>query len=129
MKKKVKPIKILSGGGLIKNQQAPPKELYYILKEDGTIKESVHRLSDPIQKIKDIKILDTRVSTAFLGISHGKDNDDNPILFETMVFSDIQEIDGYTLRYTSLKQALAGHSKISKSVRKRYEKLGIRTEV
>jgi hypothetical protein len=48
------------------------------------------------------------VSTVFLGVNHGLGG--NPVLFETMVFSD--RSGEYTERYSTWQEAEAGHSAI-----------------
>lgn len=52
-----------------------------------------------------------KVSTVFLGIDHGFD-EDVPILFETMIFGG--EHDDYTERYTTWEDAEVGHAKAVK---------------
>jgi len=52
-----------------------------------------------------------RVSTVFLGIDHGYD-EDVPILFETMIFGG--EHDEYQERYTTWEEAEIGHAKAVK---------------
>lgn len=49
------------------------------------------------------------ISTAFLGIDHSFGGD-VPILWETMIFGSKHEaLDGYQVRYSSLKAAKKGH--------------------
>lgn len=50
----------------------------------------------------------TLVSTIFLGIDHGWGQNKEPVLFETMVFTEGGMTDD-TRRYTSLGRARAGH--------------------
>jgi hypothetical protein len=56
------------------------------------------------------------VSTVFLGLDHNHARtvgipgaDPRPILWETMVFSDYGEVQGFTRRYCSAKDAAEGH--------------------
>jgi hypothetical protein len=54
------------------------------------------------------------ISTVFLGLDHSWDGG-KPLLWETMVFSN--EInDQYQERYTSIRNAIIGHSKIVEAV-------------
>lgn len=57
-------------------------------------------------KILDVVNKDYRISTSFLGHAHGYDDDQNPILWETVVLSkngiDVQ-------RYVSYNDAMRGH--------------------
>lgn len=48
------------------------------------------------------------VSTVWLGLRHGTDDQGNPYIFETMVFNSIGE-DIWVNRYTTLQDALQGH--------------------
>ena len=53
-----------------------------------------------------------RVSTIFLSMAHGEDNEENPYVFETMVFTHKPEpvwAELYSDRYTSEAAARAGH--------------------
>ena len=66
--------------------------MHYILNDDHTISE----VEDVIEwaglfengnrQIYDDTIGDVRISTVFLGLNHGYDPDQPPILFETMIF-------------------------------------------
>jgi len=52
-----------------------------------------------------------RVSTVFLGVDHGYgDGDGDPILWETLVFSDDMSIDSTMQRYVSRSEAVIGHA-------------------
>lgn len=55
-----------------------------------------------------------QVSTVFLGIDHSFGDDDEPILFETMVFGGDHNESCY--RYATKKEALIGHGNIVKMV-------------
>jgi hypothetical protein len=48
------------------------------------------------------------ISTVWLGMRHGTDDEGNPYVFETLVFNSIGE-DIYMERYTSLQDAMEGH--------------------
>lgn len=48
------------------------------------------------------------VSTVWLGLRHGTDDQGNPYIFETIAFNSIGE-DIWLNRYTSLQDALEGH--------------------
>lgn len=50
----------------------------------------------------------TYVSTVWLGLEHGRDNQGRPIIFETMVFTAANE-DLFHCRYATEDDALAGH--------------------
>jgi len=59
---------------------------------------------------------ETKVSTIFLGIDHRFGfGDGPPLLFETMIFGG--ESNGNTWRYSTRKEAEAGHKKIVESLR------------
>lgn len=68
---------------------------------------------------------DVEVSTVFLSWDHSF-GDDEPILFETMVFGG--EYNDYQLRYTSYEMAIKGHNETCEMVDKikklRQSKLG-----
>ena len=91
--------------------------------------------------VADETICGKRVSTVFLGIDHGFDPDGPPILFETMVFSEVpedeknktiempdgtihtyrqemDELDHYTRRYSSWEEAAYGHRETVEMVRR-----------
>jgi len=51
-----------------------------------------------------------KVSTVFLGLDYGFGNG-KPVLWETMILSDDAD-NGWTERYTSKADAIAGHNKI-----------------
>ena len=48
------------------------------------------------------------VSTVFLGLDHSFDGQ-TPILFETMIFSDLIVNDEYQVRYATYDEAILGH--------------------
>ena len=60
-----------------------------------------------------------KISTVFLGISHGENSKGNLVLWETMLFSNDDQADefhDYQRRYSSHKEALLGHEKAVKHV-------------
>lgn len=56
-----------------------------------------------------------RVSTVFLGVDHNWCADGPPILWETLIFGGPH--DGWQQRYSSLKNAYAGHVKALQFIR------------
>lgn len=55
----------------------------------------------------------TKVSTVFLGLEHGSDNQGRPLLFETLPFSkDGESMDDYMERYATWEDAEEGHNRI-----------------
>lgn len=67
---------------------------------------------DTIGKIK--------ISTVFLGIDHGWDDEGPPVLFETMIFGG--EHDQEQWRYCTWEEAEAGHRKALRMVRRSVSK-------
>lgn len=53
-----------------------------------------------------------RVSTVWMGINHGWGDTPEPIIFETMVFSDDETIDTWCTRYSTEDEARAGHNSV-----------------
>jgi hypothetical protein len=64
------------------------------------------------------KLADVEVSTVFLEVDHSF-NSDVPILFETMIFSDIEDEHNETYRYTTWEEAEVGHQKVLDMVKAR----------
>ena len=63
------------------------------------------------------KVGELFVSTVFLGIDHGWNRSNPPILFETMVFDPLNnEIEGLTERYATWDEAYEGHQNTVKKV-------------
>ena len=58
---------------------------------------------------------DILVSTVFLGIDHGWDDETPPHIFETMIFGG--EHDEYQARYSTLAEARAGHLQACRMVK------------
>lgn len=52
---------------------------------------------------------DVRISTVFLGLDHNFGPSGPPLLFETLIFGGPE--DGYCARYSTWRQAEAGHQK------------------
>jgi hypothetical protein len=48
-----------------------------------------------------------QISTVWLGLDHGFNDDAQPVIFETMIFGG--DFDEYQERYTTEARALAGH--------------------
>lgn len=59
--------------------------------------------------VRDVVVLDMRVSTVFLGMDHGYGVTDKPVLFETIIFGVDPECAGYQQRYCTEKEAIKGH--------------------
>lgn len=111
---------------LIKERQSMSKvdrfpNVYYRLEGRKIVPSSIHGVKDMWQN--DNRILANTevgnvliVSTVFLVVNHNFHEQDNPILFETMVFSkkpsgktDYSDI--YCERYASYDDAMVGHAK------------------
>jgi hypothetical protein len=88
---------------------------FYLLDKDKkpyqvSLQESYKVYKDPDMKItKQDKIGDILVSTVFLSMDHGRDKNQPPVLWETMIFGG--EHDLYQERYSSHEDALAGHQR------------------
>ena len=59
---------------------------------------------------------DARISTVFLGLDHSF-GEGSPLLFETMVFTNQLEWDGYCERYCTWEEAETGHARILQLVK------------
>ncbi len=59
-------------------------------------------------RIRRTFIGDALISTVFIGVDCGPPGEE-PLLFETMIFSDIESISGYQVRCATHRQALAQH--------------------
>lgn len=53
-----------------------------------------------------------KVSTVFLGINHQFQPDESPLLFETMVFSELSDVLDIQVRYSTWEEAITGHKEI-----------------
>ena len=67
-------------------------------------------------------IKDILVSTVFLGIDHAPSYARTPILWETMVFRGKKSLDDYTNRYTTKDDAIKGHMKACKKIKRDLKK-------
>lgn len=98
---------------------------WYILNPDHSIKEV--DIDEGIKQFKDIKarrvaVTDlvkgkTWVSTVFLGLNHRFFDKGPPILFETLVFSDIEDVNNRMERYCTWDEAVKGHNRIVNETR------------
>jgi hypothetical protein len=73
-------------------------------------------MSDDMRRVALTYVVGVRVSTVFLGLDHGFD-DGPPVLFETMIFGEVGDLDQYQERYTTLEAAMAGHERAVEMVR------------
>lgn len=65
---------------------------------------------NPGRITKQTTVKKVRISTVFLGLDHGWGMSKNPVLWETMIFnSNLKGLKDYQVRYSSLKDAKAGH--------------------
>ena len=108
------------------NQTLPLAELkrplYYLLNDDHTVTALDNkdvltwaRSLDDEKRIVDETLLENvRISTVFIGIDHRftVDPDLPPLLFESMTFSDIPELNEYQERYSTWQEAQDGHNRI-----------------
>jgi len=87
--------------------------------KQGNIVTDIHELNklfeDPeYKRVAQTTLSDSKwVSTVWLGINHRYNDDDPPLIFETMVFlykGDYMELDGK--RYSTEKDALRGHDEM-----------------
>ena len=62
-----------------------------------------------------------RVSTVFLGLDYSFGGDE-PVLYETMVFSNDGSLDDYTRRYCTKEQAEQGHKEVVEEVKQHGQK-------
>lgn len=92
----------------------------YILDKDGNPKPEEDLLTwaswmeSGDRKVKKTKVGKAEVSTIFVGIDHGYNSKNEPILFETVVFggryNEEQE------RYATRKEAVKGHNRLVKLI-------------
>ncbi len=90
--------------------------MYYILKNKTPVLcdsiETWAKAFDKDTRIVDrTKIKDYYISTVFLGMEHGYDENKKPILFETMVFGGKFDDEEYQTRYCTYSEAEEGHKK------------------
>jgi serine/threonine protein phosphatase 1 len=100
------------------------KPMFYILNENKEVvsigedaMEWARQFEGTERRVDDTLIVEkdnTRVSTVFLGLDHrfGTDQDQPPIVFETMTFSDNPDLDEYQERYCTYDEAVKGHNRI-----------------
>lgn len=74
--------------------------------------------------VKKTKVGKRTVSTVFLGLDYRfmPKPGDKPILWETMVFKNGEDVDGIQERYTSKISAVRGHNKIVKLLEEKLNK-------
>jgi hypothetical protein len=109
-----------------KIQQEPVK--YYILKEKEIIPCSDHiewcnwiENSTNERIVNQTIIGEKMISTVFLGIDHSfqfREYNRDPILFETMIFNKDGTTENFQERYSTYHEALEGHNKILKRIKK-----------
>lgn len=79
-------------------------------------------MEDPTYiQILDDYIEGTRVSTVWMGIDLSFNRSRPPLIFETMIFSDVPELDGLQWRFATEEGARAGHVIITAAVRETLE--------
>lgn len=100
---------------------------WYILKGEEVVPSDIVEYSkwcaqdDTKRIIAKTNIGDAHISTVFLGLDHGFNLDDWPVLFETMIFGG--KHDQLQIRYHTLEEARLGHEAIVNKL-KRYETIG-----
>ena len=114
--------------------------MHYILDKNKKVKKEKDLitwamwLESADKHIAHTKLKTIYVSTIFLGLNH-RFGPGKPLLFETMVFSNRtsktkldkktfkfhKSLDNYTERYSTTNQALKGHKRICKLIKKTYE--------
>ncbi len=98
------------------------KYYYYIREQDKVIECTWDEYLKVDSKVRDDKTIkcdklsfasgskNYTISTICLMKHHGmSQNPISPLIFESMIFSDDKDYDGYIKRYTSLKEAKFGH--------------------
>lgn len=97
--------------------------MYYILDESNepvkveVITDWLNKFNEGMRRVAKDESNGVSISTVFLGIDHGFGGAEKPVLWETMCFSHNPDYSDYQERYTSYKDALAGHEKAVKAVR------------
>lgn len=101
------------------------RPLYYTLNDAGepvpcSEQEGMKGFSnDELRRVGGEEFEDgTFVSTVFLRMDHNFMGEGDPVLWETMIFSDIEAINDYQERYTSKEAALKGHEKAVRLAKK-----------
>lgn len=101
--------------------------MYYILTKDNQIEkiEDVLEWARKFDRANRIINLTTvgpfRISTVFLGMDYNFSGQGRPVLFETMIFSELEdqkEFKYYQERYCSIEEARQGHREAVKRVKK-----------
>lgn len=99
-------------------------DIYYDYDGNPTDHDTWSRLWDDTEARR--LALDTvggyRVSTVWLGVDHSFGHHEQPVLWETMVFSkgpDPYDLNEFMCRYDSRDEALAGHVEVVEMVRER----------
>ena len=63
-----------------------------------------------------------RIVTSFLSLDHRHDYEvGEPLVFETIIFGNDEDLDQYKRRWSSYDKAFKGHRTIVKAVRRKYE--------
>jgi hypothetical protein len=106
----------------------------YILDKDGNVVEVTYgEWCEWFRIVKNRRVARTQInedvyiSTVFLSMDHGYDPEGPPILFETLVFGG--PMDGEMWRYSTKKEALEGHKRSVKQVRREIAKEGSKWSV
>ncbi|MEM9885463.1 MAG: hypothetical protein AAF849_06190 [Bacteroidota bacterium] len=91
--------------------------MYYILKDKNPVAcESIVEFAEwyktPNRFLKKDKIEDYTISTIFLGIDHNHQDKGDPILFETLVTTDVFENKVEIDRYSTWEEAMNGHDRL-----------------
>ena len=99
------------------------RQLFYTLDKDHhiipceTALQAETMLSDvSLRRVGENIYGDTRVSTVFLCIDHNHTGIGPPLLFETMIFSDDKDLDGYCVRVSTWDEAVKSHADAVKLV-------------
>jgi len=98
--------------------------MFYILNENKEVvsigedaMEWARQFEGTERRVDDTLIVEkynTRISTVFLGLDHrfGTDQDQLPVVFETMTFSNNPDLNEYQERYCTYDEAVKGHNRI-----------------
>lgn len=82
-----------------------------------SVEEWAAKFQNKTKRVAETQIGIFRVSTVFLGVDHSFQDDADPILFETMVFS--KNGGDYQERCSTYEEAEAMHERICNEVRKK----------
>lgn len=105
-----------------------PTSPFYLLKDSGEIvgvsmTEYAQLSASPMRALFRTEItlsgLTILISTVFLGIAHGVDEMQRPILFETMIFGG--NLDCSQWRYSEVDKAKTGHFEVMNSLLAEYQ--------